>query len=392
MVPKSGADPSALLVHNFPPGTGFAWEFIGELMSAAAHAFHRSGLRVFTSYPLRDQLPTGRMDWEAGAVSLDPSSSSWRSQWQLFRFLWRNRVKVVYLADQPLLRIAYAFWRLAGVRRVVVHDHTSGTRPRPGPTRRLLKRAAWRVPGLGADLVIGVSEFVVERLRVVGCVPESRLALVRNGVRIPEVTSLHRQSSPAATRAVAIARATPVKGIDVLLRAWRQVLDRWPKAQTPPLLQYAGDGPMLERLRALVVELALQDHVELLGYRDDIDRLLREADICVVPSVWAEAFCLVVAESMSWGVPVVATDTGAIPEVLGNSGAGILVPPGDSRRLADALLALLLMPADERNDMGRKARGRAVTELSIERTMSVLDTLLTGVVTQLSSARPVTHP
>lgn len=378
---------AALLVHNFAPGTEFAWGFIGELMNTAARTFQRHGLGVVVSFPdagKSTEQPTGT----SKKIVWDPGDSSWQNEWRLLRLIRAHRIAVVYLTDQPLLHRRYAIWRLAGVKRVIVHDHTSGTRPPMTAFRRLIKQIAWKIPGLGADLTIGVSEFVVTRLRDIGCVPDERRALVRNGVRIPsDITHQREDGSDEANTAhvVAIARATPVKGIDVLLNAWRRVIDRWPGTRPAPRLRYAGDGPMMSRLRELVSELNLQSHVDLLGYRRDVDTLFRDADICVVPSVWEEAFCLVVAEAMSWGVPVVATDAGAIPEVLGK-GTGMLVPPGNTEALADALYEMLMLSAAERENMGRLARARAIDALTLSDTFVRFEAVLSDAVAPLTHA------
>lgn len=380
---------AALLVHNFPPGTQFAWGFIGQLMNAAMQNFARAGLTVLTSFPDAEARPT-QPDATSISVVWDPGNPTLQSQWRILQLIRAYRIRVIYLVDQPLLRPAYALWKLAGVQCIIVHDHTSGTRPPLTALRRAIKRAAWSIPGLGADLVIGVSAFVVERLRSVGCVPESRLALVRNGVPIPDGAAaeppLEASPDSGALQVIAIARATPVKGIDVLIRAWRLVIDRWPAASVSPKLLYAGDGPMMTDLKDIVSDLNLWAHVEFLGYQNDVANVFRRADICVVPSVWEEAFCLVAAEAMSCGVPVIASDAGAIPEVLGHDGVGRLVPPGNVHALADALTEMLRLPQSERQAMGLRGRKRASEELSLHRTFEVFDDVLSNVVVPISKA------
>lgn len=107
-------------------------------------------------------------------------------------------------------------------------------------------------------------------------------------------------------------------------------------------LLIAGSGPMEERL--------LQErHVCLLGalQRGEMDRFWRAIDVLVLPSLttrhWAEQFGRVLVEAMGRGIPVVGSNSGAIPEVIGD--AGLVVPEGSSAALAAALRQIRDDPA-----------------------------------------------
>jgi glycosyltransferase involved in cell wall biosynthesis len=113
----------------------------------------------------------------------------------------------------------------------------------------------------------------------------------------------------------------------------------------------------------------------LLGYRADREVLLEAADICVVPSVWEEAFGLAAVEAMARGKPVVATSVGGIPEIVRPGVTGLLVRPGDEPQLADALASLLEdAPAAAR--MGREARRDVAARFTRERQLSRLTELV----------------
>ncbi|WEG09201.1 glycosyltransferase [Microbacterium horticulturae] len=130
-----------------------------------------------------------------------------------------------------------------------------------------------------------------------------------------------------------IGRLQAHKGVDVLLRA---------AASRPHWqLRITGDGPQRAELEALARTLGIADRVRFLGFTTDEDLAsrYRELDVLAVPSLpttsWLEQFCRVAVEAMASGVPVVASDTGAIPDVVGDS--GILVPPGDAAALVRAI-------------------------------------------------------
>ncbi|MEA5153901.1 glycosyltransferase [Raineyella sp.] len=131
-----------------------------------------------------------------------------------------------------------------------------------------------------------------------------------------------------------VGRLAPHKGIDVLLEA---------VAGEPRLrLRIAGAGPEAETLRLRVAAGGLRDRVEFVGPVDqaELPTLYRGLDVLAVPSLttasWVEQYGRVAVEAMACGTPVVASDTGALPEVVG--GAGLLVAPGDPVALRAALV------------------------------------------------------
>jgi glycosyltransferase involved in cell wall biosynthesis len=83
--------------------------------------------------------------------------------------------------------------------------------------------------------------------------------------------------------------------------------------------------------------------VRFLGRRDDVGRILEGADLFCLPSL-SEGLPLAIAEAMAAGLPVVATPVGGVPEIVAAGQTGLLVPPGDSRKLSAALTRVLSEP------------------------------------------------
>jgi len=120
----------------------------------------------------------------------------------------------------------------------------------------------------------------------------------------------------------------------------------------------AGPADHEARLRQLCTDLRIAGRTRFCGLRDDVASLLREADVFAHPATWAEAFGWTIAEAMASGAAVIATKVGGIPELIEDGLSGILVAPGDSAALADAI-TLLARDGALRLKLGQNARSRA---------------------------------
>jgi len=156
---------------------------------------------------------------------------------------------------------------------------------------------------------------------------------------------------------VCVADARPEKGHLPLLQAFARIMDEYPDAHL--LLVGAMEGAFTESLQREVERLNIGGRVRLTRIRNDVPRLLQEADMSVVTPT-KEVSLLAIMESMAASKPVIATRVGGIPEVIIDGRSGLLVPPSDVSALAEAL-AQLLQNAWLRNKLGKEGR-RAVEE------------------------------
>jgi glycosyltransferase involved in cell wall biosynthesis len=178
-----------------------------------------------------------------------------------------------------------------------------------------------------------------ENVRVIPLGVDTRLFRPRSGPRVPG-------------RIVAVASAdSPVKGVATLLRAFAKLAAERDVSLTL-VSKLVPDGPT----QRLLGELSLTDTVEFVsGISDeDLAKLVASAEIAVVPSLY-EGFSLPAVEHMASGTPLVASRTGALPEVTGD--AAVLVTPGDAEELCAALRALHDSPA-ERERLSQAALAR----------------------------------
>jgi glycosyltransferase involved in cell wall biosynthesis len=170
-------------------------------------------------------------------------------------------------------------------------------------------------------------------------VPAQNVRVVPLGV---DTRLFHPRPAPRVPgRMVAVASAdSPVKGVATLLRAYAKLItDR--DAELILVSKLTPDGPTAR----LLADLGVGGKVKFVsGISDEeLAQLLASAEIAVVPSLY-EGFSLPAAEHMASGTPLVASRTGALPEVTGD--AAVLVTPGDPEELAAALRGLLDSPAE----------------------------------------------
>lgn len=126
-----------------------------------------------------------------------------------------------------------------------------------------------------------------------------------------------------------------------------------------------GSGSLLEDLKLLSSKLEIDDVVEFLGIKNDVEKYLSASDIFVLSSSF-EGFGLVVAEAMSCERPVVATDCGGVREVVGD--CGLLIEPGNFKLLSHAIEKVMDFSIDEMDCIGKCSRERVLNNFSLELT------------------------
>lgn len=292
----------------------------------------------------------------------------------LDRAFARGAPAVVHAHD-PLAAFAAARVRRPGVP-VVQTVHGPWSREdatmhrRPGARRLVRMQAIEREAFARTDVVIAVDRGQAEvTVRDFGVDPR-RIAVVPNAVDVDGLpTAAPERGAPFL---LVPRRLVPKNGVDVAIRAWALVSARGER------LVVAGDGPLRGQLEALARALGVADRIRFLGEleRPRLLPLLARAAAVLVPSVpvngVVEATSLAVLEAMGSGVPVVGSRLGGIAEIAAGDCA-LLVPPGDSAALAEAIERLRRMPAGERGALVERARARVRTEYGVEAWMHQVD-------------------
>jgi glycosyltransferase involved in cell wall biosynthesis len=233
--------------------------------------------------------------------------------------------------------------------------------------------AADRAVGRLAHAQIAISRGLAHYLAETEGFRESDFTVVHYGIEAggepPALTE--------PTRLAAVGRLIPIKGFDLLLKAFGQA-----RAEVPELtLELAGSGPLESELRA-----AAPEGVTLLGRVSPIGEVYERNAIIVAPSR-GEGFGMVALEAAERGRASIVSDVGGLPEIVADRETGTVVPAEDVDALARAIVELARDPARVRA-YGAAARERALTQFSADAAAEGVD----RVYRQLLSARSIAAP
>jgi len=311
---------------------------------------------------------------------------------QVARDLKKHQPDIVHLHNFPqFVSLVRAFLPRA---RIVLHMHCDWLGQ--------LDQAILAGHLAKADLVLGVTEFITNKVRRLFPQIAERCQTVFNGVDLASFTTLNGHRPPTESpdsqckRLLFVGRLSPEKGVHILLEAFSLVAQRCPQVHLDVV------GPQWEARSEFVVTLSddekvkglarfydgqgyfahlqqrvtpeIADRMTFVGFvpAAEVSSFYQRTDVFVFPSVWDEPFGMPVVEAMAAGVPVVTTRSGGIVELIEDGTTGLLVQPDDAPALAEALLSLL--ENDQRcQEMGRAGRQRANDLFRWERIVDSLE-------------------
>ena len=239
----------------------------------------------------------------------------------------------------------------------IFNDRSSGESPERKGIIKVVAQIRGRIAGSMMKRIICVSDFV--RLRDINKVylPADKAITIYNGIDLDKFTkteSIGRIKATDEVTIVYVGQLIQEKGVDTLLKAVASL-------EVPYRLVVAGKGIHQESLKKTALDLGV--NVEWLGQINWTAELFSLADIAVFPSSWAEAFGFVIAEAMSCGTCVVASNAGGIPEVIGD--AGKIFKVNNAQEL-NGQLAELIVNKDERRRLSELAVLRVNELFNIE--------------------------
>lgn len=230
------------------------------------------------------------------------------------------------------------------------------------PRERARYRAVERMLAPLSTRVVCVCE--AERDLAVSVGARNRARVVHNGVSsgdggetLPRIRSL-RERGPVVGL---LTMLRPGKGLETLIDALSNVLERFPTTS----FVVAGDGPDRGPLEARAKARGVDRALHLVGAVDGPTPLMTGIDLFVSAS-WAESFPLNVLEAMAFGLPVIATDVGGTREAVDDGRTGFLVPPRDANALASAIMKMLDDANDGTRRMGLAGRARQQRRFTVD--------------------------
>jgi L-malate glycosyltransferase len=217
------------------------------------------------------------------------------------------------------------------------------------------------------DLFIAASRAITQVLEHDG-IPSARIVVVHDGI---DVAKIQRLPEADAHAEYWLPRGVPLivnvgalvghKGQKHLVDAMPIVLREVPDAH----LIIFGEGELRPQLERHVKELRLEKRILLPGFREDVLQLVKSADLFAMSSV-TEGLGSTVLDAMAMKLAVVGTHAGGIPEAAVDGETGVLVPPGDARALADAIVRLL-KDRTLRQRMGEAGAARVAEHFGVGR-------------------------
>jgi glycosyltransferase involved in cell wall biosynthesis len=345
----------AVIVSTYPPYRGG----MGNLARDHAEALARAGHDVTVMAPVRS-CEIGETDLKCLLLRpfLRYGNAAWAPQ-LLWRLIGFDAVELHY----PFFGGAEAVWlwkRLFGRRKrltVVYHMDAVGrgfARIVFSWHRRLfLKRIL-----AAADHIVCTSRDYLASSQAGMFANDARLTEIPPGVDTRRFAPVIARAPRSAVFVGGLDRAHYFKGVEILLEAFQSVTAGFPDAR----LFIVGDGDLRPRYERRAVALGLGDKVRFLGRLGDAEKIeaYRSASFHVLPSIdRSEAFGMVTQEAAVSGLASVVSDLPGVRTTVEEGKTGLIVPPGDAARLAEAMRRLFADP-EATGRLGAAARERAV--------------------------------
>jgi len=240
------------------------------------------------------------------------------------------------------------------------------TSEKGGPT--WYKEMLYRVTDFLADRTTIICQAAFDRYVEVRAVPPEKFEVVPNGIDIHQFSNSSKARATARSFLglgdssfiwLAVGRLVEQKDYSTLLAAVRNI-------STPDFqVLIAGQGPLLDSLRAECRELGLEQKIRFLGTTENMRQLYAAADGFVMSSVF-EGLSAALLEASAMTLPAVVTAVGGNTEIVTDSKTGYVVPPSDAVSLGEAMARLMNLSSEARHSFGQAARKHCVETFSFD--------------------------
>jgi glycosyltransferase involved in cell wall biosynthesis len=313
---------------------------------------------------------------------------NFRAWLDLRRLLGQEQVDILNTHSSLDSWVGFLAWLTLGKPIKLLRTRHLSTKVVPNwPTRRL-----YQAP----DAVITTSRDISALLHQGLVVPREHLHAIPTGVSLADFAP--RTPDPELAARLKLPTGAFVFGTVSVLRSWKghlYLLDALRHLHTEGLeviLLIVGDGHYRPVIEAKIQELRLAEQVRLVGHQDRVPEWLALIDAFVLASYANEGVPQALLQALAMGRPVVATRTGGIPEVIVPEETGLLVPPRDSRALAQAM-SRLLQEAPLREKLSRQGPQMVASQYSLEQMADAIEAVYAWIMgTSPTAAVPALAP
>jgi glycosyltransferase involved in cell wall biosynthesis len=290
---------------------------------------------------------------------------------QLWKLLRKYKPHTFVYAFHSVLRCFPWLAKVAGCKRVFFNDHSSRPQGQLALPLSFPKRIVGRLLTAPLTAIVSVAEFTRKSGNALRGTSAPNY-VVANGVEVHGMDlrrrAEFRERHGISKDELVIAQVcwmVQVKGVEPMLRAAGMLL----RKHSGVRFLLVGEGPLLQKYKDLAFELGIEGAVTFTGLMSNPTAMgvFDASDIYLQPSLWQEACPIAVLEAMSVKLPVVASNTGGLPELVVDGRSGILVPVGGSQAIC-AALERLLEDAELRRSMGEAGYQLTLDKYRIEDT------------------------
>lgn len=269
----------------------------------------------------------------------------------------KKKIDIVHTHNMSPLFYGTLGARLAGVPVVINTRH--------GREKKHRSSLIWNMN----DRIVVISEDAKQQMLKWNSMNSQKTKVIFNGIDVNEYSDEEESTNIKKSLGIdsshlvigTVARLSPEKDQKILIKAFSQALSKCANAR----LVIVGDGQLRGQLEGYCRKLGILNNVLFLGFRQNIPQLLSIFDIFVLSSL-TEGISLTLLEAMAAKKPIVATHVGGNPEVVVDGLTGLLVPPKDPDKMANAMLKILQNP-DLAKRMGAAGRKRVEEKFSLDR-------------------------
>ncbi|BDD87609.1 hypothetical protein DPPLL_19740 [Desulfofustis limnaeus] len=318
---------NVLLVANYESDVGYAWWLMENFWIQFSIIAFNHNMETYLIYPKINKLP--KHIHESNINCSELTFPTYRSHsWNDFeRFIKKNSIEIVYLSDRPYISNVYNKLHKIGVKYIINHDHSPGTKTTKSQIIKFFRQNIYRNKQSHCDCYIAVSNYVYNKLiNIVGLDPKICHVIVNGIYPVTRSKSVRKKIRDELNFTsddivvVTTGRACYYKGIDFLIEFAGLTRSKMPNIEFKFI--HCGGGPDLDDFRKRIQNNNMHNYFRCLGHCSNVGDILQGADLAIHASP-AEACSLAILEYMSAGLPVLAPPVGGNLEQIIDGKTGL---------------------------------------------------------------------